>query len=180
MKTPSFFNELDDEIKSKIIDLMHDGATPIVVKADLKKLGVNLTLSQIREIYEVCDVNKERDTKVVEVSAKPTIVDIKYLLDRFDIPTDLSNVENSVAAIQRLSQQIFLLEAAIRLEQLEDYACGDRSYPNESVKGFKAAYDVMSAALSLKDIVSVKAAIKTLEIEGYTVKAINEVQDTNL
>lgn len=122
-------------------------------------------------------LHSENSNKQDDQVSDPIVVNINELFKRFKISDDLSNISNIVDATQKMTAQIFLLEAAILYTRLEIHARGECKHPSDQFRGYRIASEVMKASWGYQQCVSLSSAMKTLEAEGYEVQAMRLIEE---
>lgn len=163
------YTDLPISVQNRVKELREENKRPLIIKARLKE--------EFDILVSVTDIEKwmkrdELKPKIEVVETRPIIFNISEFLEKFGIEK-LDNPDDVLQAIQTLTKQIFILESAIRIEKLQAHIELGEKYPSDS-KAYRNAFEVFSQAIALKDIVSIRQAIRTIENEGYAIKMIEE------
>jgi hypothetical protein len=163
------FTELSLTVRNRVNQLREENTKPLIIKVRLREeYNIRVSVSDIKSWFDFEKV----EPKIEVIEARPIVLNMSEFLARFGI-NNLETPDDVINAVQTLTQQVFLLESAIRVQKLQQHIEKGEKYPNDS-KAYRNAFEVFSQAIALKDIVSVRQAIRTIENEGYTIRMIEE------
>lgn len=131
-----------------------------------------LSKEQTENCLEETIVEQKRDKK------KPVVVGLEKFSERFNIPDNLSNPDEIMGTLQRLSAHTIVLQFGILIEKLEAYQREEIDrYPYEQVRGLKLLNDVFCQLWGYEQAVNLSTAMKTLENQGYKIDAVNILEE---
>jgi hypothetical protein len=145
--------------ESKGLVINHQTVTRFLIRKEVKTNGKKATYDKT--------LHSER---VENRELKPVEVDVEAVLNRYKIAKQSNNINDVIDAVQKLSYAIFCIESANVLERLEMHSRGEGTHPNEHLRGYRIAFEVLQNAWGYEQVVNVGQAIKTLEAQGYQIQ----------